>query len=56
MHALVVYVTEGHPVARDLSLENYVDSYLYFRLALRNSVSYFFFFLLITFFVFMHGF
>ena len=43
MHRLVVYVKEGLPFARDLSLENSVDSYLCFRLALLYSVSYFFF-------------
>ena len=43
MHGLAVYVKEGLPVARDLSLENYADSYLCFRLALLHSVSYFFF-------------
>ena len=43
MHGLAVYVKEGLPFARDLSLENSVDSYLCFRLALLHSVSYFFF-------------
>ena len=43
MHGLVVYVKEGFPFARDLSLENSADSYLCFRLALLHSVSYFFF-------------
>ena len=43
MHGLVVYVKEGLPFARDLSLENSADSYLCFRLALLHSVSYFFF-------------
>ena len=43
MHGLAVYVKEGLPFARDLSLENSVDSYLCFRLALLQSVSYFFF-------------
>ena len=43
MHGLAVYVKEGLPFARDLSLENSADSYLYFRLALLHSVSYFFF-------------
>ena len=43
MHGLAVYVKEGLPFAWDLSLENSVDSYLYFRLALLHSVSYFFF-------------
>ena len=43
MHGLAVYVKEGLPFARDLSLENSSDSYLCFRLALLHSVSYFFF-------------
>ena len=43
MHGLAVYVKEGLPFARDLSRENSADSYLCFRLALLNSVSYFFF-------------
>ena len=43
MHGLAVYVKEGLPFARDLSLENSADSYLYFQLALLHSVSYFFF-------------
>ena len=43
MHGFTVYVKEGLPFARDLSLENSADSYLCFRLALLHSVSYFFF-------------
>ena len=43
MHGLAVYVKEGLPVARDLSLENSTDFYLCFRLALLHSVSYIFF-------------
>ena len=43
MHGLAVYVKEGLPFARDLSLENFADSYLCFQLALLHSVSYFFF-------------
>ena len=43
MHCLPVYVKEGLPFARDLSLENSANSYLCFRLALLHSVSYFFF-------------
>ena len=43
MHGLAVYVKEGLPFARDLSLENSADSYLCFRLDLLHSVSYFFF-------------
>ena len=42
IHGLAVYVKEGLPFARDLSLENSADSYLCFRLALLHSVSYFF--------------
>ena len=42
-HGLAVYVKEGVPFARDLSLENSADSYLCFRLVLLYSVSYFFF-------------
>ena len=43
MHGLAVYVKDGLPFARDLSLVNYADSYLCFRLALLHPVSYFFF-------------
>ena len=43
MHGLVFYVKEGLPSARDLPLENSADSYICFRLALLNSVTYFFF-------------
>ena len=43
MHGLAVYVKEGLPFARDLSLENSADSYLCFRLAFLHSVSNFFF-------------
>ena len=43
MHGLPVYVKEGLPFTWDLSLENYTNSYLRFRLALLHSVSYFFF-------------
>ena len=41
MHGLAVYVKEGLPFARDLSLENSADSYVCFRLALLHSVSFF---------------
>ena len=41
IHGLAVYVKEELPSAQDLSLENSVDSYLCFRLALLHSVSYF---------------
>ena len=43
MHCLVVYVKEGLPFVRDLSLENSAHSYLCFRQALLHSASYFFF-------------
>ena len=43
MHGLAVYVKEGLPFARDLSLENWTDSYLCFRLAFLHLVSQFFF-------------
>ena len=55
MHGLAIYVKKGLPFSQDLSLENSVDSYC-FRLALLHSVSYFFSPLLITFFIFVHGF
>ena len=43
MHGLAVYVKEGLPFSRDLSLENSADSYLCFQLALLHSLPYFFF-------------
>ena len=43
MYGSAVYVKEGLSFAQDLSLENSVDSYLCFRLALLYSVPYFFF-------------
>ena len=55
MHGLPVYVEEGLPFAWDVSLENSADVYLCFQLALLHSLSYFFP-LLITFFIFVHGF
>ena len=42
MDGLAVYVKEGLPFARDLSLQKSADSHLCFRLALLHSVSYFF--------------
>ena len=56
MHGLAVYVKEGLPFARDLSLENSADSYLCFRLALLHSSVLLPFSLSITLFFFMHGF
>ena len=41
MHVLAVYVREGLPFAWDLSLEDSIDSYLWFQLALFYSVSFF---------------
>ena len=55
MHGLAVYVKEGLPFAQDLSLENSVDSYLCFQLALLHSVL-LLFPLSATFFVVMLGF
>ena len=43
IYDLAVYVKEGLPLARHLSLESSADSYLCFRMALLHSVSYFFF-------------
>ena len=43
MHGLVVYMKEGRPLERGLSLENSADPYVCFQLALLRSVSYFFF-------------
>ena len=54
-HGFAVYVKEGIPFTRDLSLENPQVSYLCFRQALLHSMSYFFP-LLITLLVFVHGF
>ena len=56
MHGLAVYVKEGLPFAWDLSLESSADSYIYFQLALLHSVSYFFYPLSITFFIFLRSF
>ena len=55
MHGLAVYLKERLSFAQDLSLENSADSYLCFWPALLHSVL-LLFPLLITFFVFMHGF
>ena len=43
MHGLTVYIKEGLPFAQDVSLENSLDSYLCFQLALLHLASYFFF-------------
>ena len=43
MHGITVYVKKELPFARDVSLENSADSYLWFRQDLLHSVSYFFF-------------
>ena len=42
IHGIAVYVKEGLPFARNVSLENSADSYLCFQLALLPSMSYFF--------------
>ena len=55
MDALAVYMKEGLPFARDLSLKNSADSYLCFGLALLHCVL-LLFPLSITFFLVMHGF
>ena len=55
MHGLAVYLKERLSFAQDLSLENSADSYLCFWPALLHSAL-LLFPLLITFFVFMHGF
>ena len=43
VHGLAVYEKEGCTFAWDLSLENYVDTYLCFWMVLLHSLSYFFF-------------
>ena len=55
LHGPAVYVKEGLPFARELSLENSADSYLFFQLALCHLAS-FLLPLSITVFFFMHGF
>ena len=39
MHGLAVYVKEGLPFARDLSLEKFADSYLCFQPALLHCIT-----------------
>ena len=55
MHGLTVYVKEGLPFARDLSLENYADSYLCLQLALLQYVL-LLFPMSITFFILVYSF
>ena len=55
MHGLTVYVKEGLPFARDLSLENSADSYL-FSTGFTSLSALLLFPLSITFFSFVHGF
>ena len=43
MHGFAVYVKEGLPFEKDLSLENSGDSYLRFQMALLHLMFYFFF-------------
>ena len=54
IHGLAVYVKEGLPFARDLSLENSADSYLFSTCF--TSLSVLLFPLSIFFFIVMHGF
>ena len=56
MHGLAVYVKEGLPFARDLSLENSAGSYLTFLAGFTSLSVLLLFPLSITSFVFMHGF
>ena len=57
MHGLAVYVKEGLPFTRDLSLENSADSYLSYLSTCFTSLSVLLLFSLsITFFVIMHSF
>ena len=53
-HGLTVYVKEGLPFAWDLSLENFADSYLCFRMASRSVLLHFP--LSMTYVVFVHSF
>ena len=55
MHGLTVYVKEGLPFAWDLPLESSADSYLFSTVFTSLSVLHFFP-ILITFFIFVHGF
>ena len=56
MDGLTVYVKEGHPFARDLSLENSADSFLLMFSAGFTSLSALLLFPLLITFVFVHGF
>ena len=56
MHGLPVYVKEGLLFARDLSLENSAKFLLMFSIDFTSLSVLLLFPLLITFFVFMHGF
>ena len=56
MHGLPVYVKEGLLFARDLSLENSARFLLMFSIDFTSLSVLLLFPLLITFFVFMHGF
>ena len=55
IHGLAVYVKQGLPFAWDVSLENSADSYLFFLTGC-TPLSVLLFPLLITFFIFRHGF
>ena len=56
MHGLAVYVKEGLPFPRDLSLENSVNSYFLFSTGFTSLSALFLFPLSITFFVLMYSF
>ena len=43
IYGLAVYVKEGHPFARDLSIKSSKDSYLWLRLTLLHLTPYFIF-------------
>ena len=55
MHGFAAYVKEGFHFVQDLSLENSTDSYL-FSIGFTTLSVLLLFALLITFFIFMHGF
>ena len=56
MHGLAVYVKQGLPLARDLSLKNSVEILIYFFTSFTSVSVLLLFPLLITFFVFVHAF
>lgn len=50
MHGFRVYTRENLPMAKELSTESPGDSFMYFRLSLLHSVSYYFSFIVFFFF------